>query len=204
MQTLKDDIRQRILAAARNEFITTGVRHTSIRKVAHKAGVAVGNVYNYFSGKDELFCEVLRPLISELNRYMRSHNEERHLNIDVFSVRTLQDEHVGAMRRLVKNFRPELRLLLFNAEGTPLAGYKEKIVDFQTKIGAEYLQLMKARYPHIDVDISPFFLHISSSTWVNIFCELVEHDDYSEQEVARALEQYEIFGMAGWKALMKV
>ena len=92
MQTLKDDIRQRILVTAREEFIAHGVRCTSIRTVAHKAGVAVGNVYNYFRSKDELFCEVLRPLISALHRYILSHNEERHLNIDVFSVSEFQDE----------------------------------------------------------------------------------------------------------------
>ena len=43
MQTLKDDIRQRIIATARAEFIAHGVRCTSIRTVARKSGVAVGN-----------------------------------------------------------------------------------------------------------------------------------------------------------------
>ena len=36
MQILKDDIRQRILATAREEFIAHGVRSTSIRTVARK------------------------------------------------------------------------------------------------------------------------------------------------------------------------
>ena len=48
-----------------------------------------------------------------------------------------------------------------------------------------------------------FFLHIVSSMWVNIFCELVEHEDYDESEVNRALEQYAAYSMAGWRELMK-
>lgn len=204
MQTLKDDIRQRILVTAREEFIAHGVRCTSIRTVAHKAGVAVGNVYNYFRSKDELFCEVLRPLISALQRYILSHNEERHLNIDVFSVSEFQDEYICTMKTLVKNYRPELRLLLFSAEGTSLAGYKDRIIEHQMKVGTEYLRLMKERYPHINIDISPFFLHIASSTWVSIFSELVEHDEYEEQEIERVLEQYAAYSVAGWKELMKV
>lgn len=204
MQTLKDDIRQRILLVAREEFITHGVRCASIRTIAHKSGVAVGNVYNYFSSKDELFREVLRPLIKVLNGYILSHNEERHLSIEVFSVKKFQEEYIMAMRTLVKKFRPELRLLLFNAENTSLAGYKDKIIEHQTETGTEYLRLMKERYPHIDIDISPFFLHIAGSTWMNIFAELVEHDEYDEQEIERALEQYAAYSMAGWKELMKV
>ena len=203
MQTLKDDIRQRIVAVAREEFIAHGARSTSIRTVARRAGIAAGNVYNYFRSKDELFCEVLRPLLNELNRYILSHNEERHLSIEVFDALDFQNEYIGAMKRMVRLYRPELRLLLFNAEGTSLAGYKERIAEHQLKAGREYLRLMKARYPHINIDISPFFLHIASSIWVNIFCELVEHEDYDESEVNRALEQYAAYSMAGWRELMK-
>ena len=181
MQTQKDDIRQRIVAVAREEFIAHGARSTSIRTVARRAGIAAGNVYNYFRSKDELFCEVLRPLLNELNHYILSHNEERHLCIEVFDALDFQNEYIGAMKRMVRLYRPELRLLLFNAEGTSLAGYKE----------------------HINIDISPFFLHIASSMWVNIFCELVEHEDYDESEVNRALEQYAAYSMAGWRELMK-
>ena len=203
MQTLKDDIRQRIVAVAREEFIAHGARSTSIRTVARRAGIAAGNVYNYFRSKDELFCEVLRPLLNELNCYILSHNEERHLSIEVFDALDFQNEYIGTMKKMVKLYRPELRLLLFNAEGTSLAGYKERIVKHQMKVGSEYLRLMKARYPHINIDISPFFLHIASSMWVNIFCELVEHEDYDESEVNRALEQYAAYSMAGWRELMK-
>ncbi len=204
MQTLKNDIRQRILAIAREEFIAHGVRNTSIRMIAGKAGIATGNLYNYFRSKDELFCEVLRPLIAALNRYILSHNEERHLCIEVFTVSELTNEYIKAMKALVKEFRAELRLLLFSAQGTSLAGYKERIIEHQTQVGMEYLRLMKTRYPHINIDISPFFLHITSSTWMSIFCELVEHEDYDDSELEQALQQYATYSMAGWKELMKV
>ena len=203
MQKLKDDIRQRIVAVAREEFIAHGARSTSIRTVARRAGIAVGNVYNYFRSKNELFCAVLQPLLDELNRYILSHNEERHLCIEVFDTFDYQNEYIGEMKRMVRLYRPELRLLLFNAEGTSLAGYKERIAEHQLRAGMEYLRLMKVRYPHINIDISPFFLHIASSMWVNIFCELVEHEDYDESEVNRALAQYAAYSMAGWRELMK-
>ena len=181
MQTLKTDIRQRILSAAHREFIKNGVRQTSIRALAIQAGVAVGNVYHYF----------------------RTHNDEEFLSLDVFDLRQQQINHIMAMLTLVKQFRPELRLLLFNAEGTSLANYKDKIIDHQMQVGVEYLRLMKERYPHLDINMSPFFLHLTCSAWLTLFCELVEHEEYSEEEIRLALQQYVTYGMAGWKELMK-
>ena len=203
MQTLKDDIRQRIIATARAEFIEHGVRCTSIRTVARKSGVAVGNLYNYFSSKDELFCEVLRPLTKALNKHILSHNDEKFLSIDVFNMRQHQIDYIFAMLAIIKDFRPELRLLLFNSEGTSLQGYKDKMVDRQMQVGIEYIRLMKERYPHLNSNISPLLIHITCSTWITVFCEIVEHEEYSDEDIKVALEQYMDFSMAGWKALMK-
>ena len=61
MQIQKDEIRNRILAVASREFINNGVKHTSIKTIASKANVAVGNVYNYYKGKDDLLRAVLAP-----------------------------------------------------------------------------------------------------------------------------------------------
>ena len=203
MQTLKTDIKQRILQVAHREFIKNGVQRTCIRNVARKAGVTVGNLYHYFDSKDTLFCAVLQPLLTALDRYILSHNDEEFLSLDVFDLRQQQINHIMAMLTLVKQFRPELRLLLFNAEGTSLEGYKNKIIDHQMKVGMEYLRLMKERYPHINTNISPFLIHLTSSAWTTLFCELVEHEEYSEEEVKQALMQYVSFGTAGWKELMK-
>lgn len=203
MQTLKEETRRRILDVARREFIAHGASGTSIRTIAHKAGMTVGNVYNYFRSKDELFREVLRPLIDRLDSYLLSHNKEQHLRLDVFDMEEPQNEYLIAMHTLIRSFRPELRLLLSGAEGTSLAGYKERITDHQTRIGTEYLRLMKERYPHLNTDISPFLLRIAASTWVAIFCELVYHEEYTEEEIELALRQYARYGIAGWKALMQ-
>lgn len=71
------------------------------------------------------------------------------------------------------------------------------------QVGMEYLRLMKERYPHLDINMSPFFLHLTCSAWLTLFCELVEHEEYSEEEIRLALQQYVTYGMAGWKELMK-
>ena len=58
MQVLKEDIRGRILTVARQQFGQKGYSKTSMREIAELSGVGVGNIYNYFTNKDELFREV--------------------------------------------------------------------------------------------------------------------------------------------------
>ncbi len=57
MKTLKEDVRSRIVMAARSEFVKCGYRKTSMRTISAKSGVVLGNIYNYFKTKDDiLFC----------------------------------------------------------------------------------------------------------------------------------------------------
>ena len=66
MQVLKVDIRGRILTVARRQFERKGYSRTSMREIAELSGVGVGNIYNYFTSKDELFREVVRPVLCAL------------------------------------------------------------------------------------------------------------------------------------------
>ena len=66
MQVLKEDIRGRILTIARQQFEKKGYSKTSMREIAELSGVGVGNIYNYFTNKDELFREVVRPVLGKI------------------------------------------------------------------------------------------------------------------------------------------
>ena len=74
MQVLKEDIRDRILAIARQQFAQNGYSKTSMREIAGLAGVGVGNIYNYFANKDELFREVVRPVLYALEAMLQEHH----------------------------------------------------------------------------------------------------------------------------------
>src|ERR687891_759597 len=56
----KAEVRERILAAARELIARGGYAEARIAVVADSAGIATGSVYRHFPSKSELFAEVFR------------------------------------------------------------------------------------------------------------------------------------------------
>ena len=62
----RSDIRPRILEAARQRFVATGVDASSLRSIAADAGTSLGMIYYYFPSKDELFLAVVEEVYGQL------------------------------------------------------------------------------------------------------------------------------------------
>ena len=54
---------QLILDTAQKLFSEKGYAATGLREIAEKAGISIGNIYNYFKNKEELFHRLLDPRI---------------------------------------------------------------------------------------------------------------------------------------------
>ena len=74
MQSLKNDIRQKIMDAGRREFSRKGFAKASMRSIAMQVGVGVGNLYHYFPSKDSLFCAILAPVTSSFYAMFERHH----------------------------------------------------------------------------------------------------------------------------------
>ena len=51
----RDRIRQAILTAARELFVSEGYRHVSMRKIADRIEYSPAAIYSYFPSKDDIF-----------------------------------------------------------------------------------------------------------------------------------------------------
>lgn len=60
--------RDRLLAAAREEFWRCGYKKAGIAAIAERAGIAVGSVYAIFGSKQELFVEVYQAENEQLKK----------------------------------------------------------------------------------------------------------------------------------------
>ncbi len=199
MQVKKTDIRQSIISASREAFLEYGFKKTSMRLISMKSGVGLSNIYNYFSNKDELLKEVLSPLINYIEERLNLYCEEEYIDISVFD---MYDVNVAFMINMIKNFKEELKLLIFNSYGSSFENYKDVFIDKSTNISKIYFQKIKEKYPRIQVDISDFFIHVNSSWWWRVVEELISHDEIKEDELEVFITEFTHFSSSGWKALM--
>lgn len=65
-QILKQEIKERILDNALDSFLEKGYRSTSMQEIAHKTGIAAGNIYNYFKNKEEVFSTLITPVLAQV------------------------------------------------------------------------------------------------------------------------------------------
>ena len=134
MQVLKEDIRGRILTVARQQFERKGYSKTSMREVAELAGVGVGNIYNYFTNKDELFREVVRPVLCALEAMLQEHHGIRGEDIMMMRsekyLKSCIDEYVS----LIDKHRALMGILLFHAQGSSLERFRENYTDRSTEV----------------------------------------------------------------------
>lgn len=70
MQYLKKEIRERILAAAVEEFKEQGYADASIRNIANNAEISLGNVYRYYTNKEALYFAVINPFMESVKQFV--------------------------------------------------------------------------------------------------------------------------------------
>ncbi len=57
-----EDRKQKIIASAKSLFSEKGYAGTGLREIADRAGVSLGNIYNYFKNKEEIFVSIFNPV----------------------------------------------------------------------------------------------------------------------------------------------
>lgn len=92
----------------------------SMRQIAAFSQVGLGNIYNYFSGKDAVFRAVVQPVIIEFDKLLqRQHGNSRQGYI-TYTLENQFRNSVNNYLRIIRKYRRELTILLFKSRGSSL------------------------------------------------------------------------------------
>ena len=203
MQVLKENIRSRVLTVARQQFGQKGYSKTSMREIAESASIGVGNIYNYFTNKDELFCEVVRPVLNALEAMLQEHHGIRGEDIMMMRsekyLKSCIDEYVS----LIDKHRSLMEILLFRAQGSSLEHFRENYTDRSTELVKEWFSSMQQKHPEINTAVSDFIIHLHTVWMFTLFEELLMHS-VSQQEMETILHDYILFEIQGWRAIIQI
>ena len=78
MKKKREEIRKRILDSALGEFLEKGFEDATTRGLAGAAGVSYGNMYKYFSGKEDILDGVMGTYAASNHRRFLEVLEHRH------------------------------------------------------------------------------------------------------------------------------
>ena len=205
MQIKKEYTREQIVTVGKRVFLRKGYAKTSMRDIAKGCGIGVSNIYNYFNSKDELFRHIVTPLTTELERMMHDHHNvrdhEQFMKYARGENNELMMDHVQEYLSMINNHRDELKLILYQAQGSTLENYIDVYTDECTKEVLRFMKAFKRSYPDFRVNLSPFTYHIHMVWMFNFISEVIKHD-LKPREMKKAIEDYIQFEFSGWRAIM--
>ena len=205
MQIKKEYTQELIVRIAKGYFLDRGFAQTSMRDIAQGAGIGVSNLYNYFKSKDELFRYIVSPLIAELEQMMHdNHNMNSHEEFLRYASGQSDEmlmEHVQAYMRLINNYRDELKLILYKAQGSSLDTFIDDYTEKCTHLVLLFMNDFKNKYPAFSATRTTFTYHVHMVWMFNFISEVIKHE-LKPQEIKRAIEDYIQFEFAGWRAIM--
>ncbi len=201
MQVQKEEVRQKILSEARVEFSERGFLKANIRGIASRGGVSIGNIYNYFSGKDDVFSELVSPTVREIERILDEAENTDYLEEPEKWSYEYHMEFVESVAGFIDTHRYNLRLIAFHAHGSALENFRERVIERFSANMINFVRTVKSVYPDNGVIVSDFFIHNIASFYVNVIEEILMHDVLYEQMLSYLKEIME-FAFEGWKPLM--
>ncbi len=204
MQITKDYTRKLLLDTAREAFFQKGFKAVSMREISQRSGIGLSNIYNYYPCKDDLLAVVLHPLLEVMDNLLEDHNRTESLSIEIFTSEEFHRKSMQEVMNVITRYRKESKLLFFHTQDSRFKNYCEQWIEKSTAIGIEYMERMKELYPDLHTDISPFFMHFTSSWWINMMKEVVQHEELSAEEIERFIGECIHFSTGGWKKLMNV
>ena len=199
----KQEIRDRIQAAALQEISRLGYKKATVSGIAKAAGIATGNVYHYFPNKEALFRAVLpetflKTLLALIDRKVQSLT-------GVDDIRTLpaESEYREISAKLlefcVKN-RRQMIILTSGIEGSPYEGFGEKVVRRLRKLAVGYFESVSPDFTL--TRIRRFDLELAYRSFLRAIADILRQFS-QEAELREALTTYMQYHQAGLGAMFE-
>lgn len=147
-QVLKQEVRDRIVAAALRCFSRKGVAATTMSEIAEQAEVAVANLYRYYENKDALFAAVVPDeLVATFDALLAKSAHAHSFVADGSAPRDLSA--AGELLDFWLGHRHAVIVLLELSEGTPHERFAQRFVARLVDVSLDEIH---ARHPHVVID----------------------------------------------------
>lgn len=173
MQVQKEHIADNILREASRLFFTQGYWGTSMREIAKGCGIAVGNIYNYYPNKDELFRMVTMPAISAINKLIKQAYDEPLSEMQSATGKEYIEKLSETLSALLMDNRQTMSMLLLKSNGSSLENFVRDNEDAFLECLHTQLRKYNSIHPDKSLIVSDEKLRLSLVRMFSIFQDIL-------------------------------
>ncbi len=201
-----EGVAERIIAAAKHEFLDKGYVDASLRSIAAAADTSTNSIYVRFGDKEGLFSAIVEPVLNEMTERFIHIQEQFHRMSPSEQEETMPKYADGGTSELIDymyEHLDEFRLLLDSSYGTRFHNFIDELVRIEVEYTYKYMETVG--YPDKFGDaVTEKLLHIVTTSRFESIFEIIRHGMSREEasEYIDLLSRYhrtgflEIFGKA--------
>lgn len=190
---------EKIITAAREEFLEKGFSGASLRKIAEKAGVTVGAIQTRYKSKNELFAGLLEPLLAEIDVLFQNTRADYRASTDADflpGLKTSMQHESEAILHLIFTHYDEALLLLCRSAGSRFEHCFDEIV--QRKIQESVAFFENSGFIGIDEKLLGLLIAAQFDSYRRIVTEC--HDRKAAEKYMESLMTYHFGGRSAFFA----
>jgi len=178
MQYLKENVRERIVTSALDEFAENGYNNSSMRSIAKRADVTVGNIYRYFKNKEDLLDVCLQPIIATIDEVVNSDFElgkKMNGKLDNLMIHKTIANNIS---KLYVNHHKEFLVLRGGLQGTWYNKYYDELVE---NVSKKIRRVGNMVIDNFD-SLNPMIFDIIARNQIESIIYILDNSDVSESE----------------------
>lgn len=189
---------EKIVGAAKKEFLTYGFTDASMRRIAAAAGMSASGLYKHFAGKEEMFSALVEPAYQGLLALFRQEagDQEQFIGTgDLSAWETSNDARLAVS--YIYNHLDAFRLIICKSQGTKYESFLHDLAVLEEKMTLSFMEMLKKRGVKLN-EFSEKELHLLTTTNVNAIFQTVEHD-LTREEAIHYADTLDRFFAKAWK-----
>lgn len=199
-----EGVAERIVEAAKREFLDKGYVDASLRTIAAEADTSTNSIYVRFGDKEGLFSAIVEPVLNEMTERLIRIQERFHLMTPEEQAERMPKYADGGTSELIDymyEHLEEFRLLLDASYGTRFHNFVDELVRIEVEYTYKFMEAVGYSDKFGDA-VTQKLLHIVTTSRFESIFEIIRHGMSREEatEYIELLSRYhrcgfiEIFG----------
>ena len=190
---------EKIIAAARDEFMACGFADASMRRIAAAAGMSAAGLYKHFAGKEEMFAALVEPACQGLMAlYRQEETAERvALQEGVLTDKWVEGGEAKLAMSYIYDHLDAFRLLICKSRGTRYETFLHDLAVEEEKTTLALMGMLQNNGININT-VNPEEFHLLVTANISAIFQAVEHN-FTREEAMHYADTLDIFFTRGWQ-----